>query len=95
VYLFDGLHLLTSAYEMVISRTRSQTTNPDATRGARLVGLGSPIANCKDVCEWMGVDNEKCCFNFGPSARAQCPSIGQLQLNISSFDLANRHHRLL
>ena len=57
--------------------------------------MASPIANAKDVCEWLGVDFSEHAFNFHPSVRAACPSIGPLQMNIVAFDHNNRAHRLL
>ena len=48
----------------------------------RLVALSSPIGASKDVCEWLGVSHSKNCFNYAPSVREQCPSLGPLLVNI-------------
>eukprot|EP00611_Tribonema_gayanum_P026985 TRINITY_DN6549_c0_g3_i1.p1 TRINITY_DN6549_c0_g3~~TRINITY_DN6549_c0_g3_i1.p1 ORF type:complete len:2065 (-),score=717.17 TRINITY_DN6549_c0_g3_i1:1631-7681(-) len=87
----DDIHLLGGkegpVLEVVVSRARyvaSQTERP-----CRIVALGSPLANAKDVGEWMGAPSHSL-FNFHPSAR---PS--PLELRLQGFDVGHFGSRLL
>ena len=75
--IFDNLHLLGSVYEIIMSRTR-QIQSELENQKVRIIGISSPLANSKDVCDWLGVSFPESCFNFHPNIRASCPSIGPL-----------------
>ena len=62
--------------------------DPEAPR-IRIVGLGSSIANARDVGDWMGVQS-KSLFNFSPKAR---PS--PLEIYFQAFEQSNYAGRLL
>ena len=50
----------------------------------RLIGMSCPIANGKDVAQWLGVSQDPetgAYFNFSPSSRAK-----QLEASILSYD---------
>lgn len=79
--------------EPVESR-KDDNNGQEAKSRVRIVCMGSPVANSKDICDWMGI-SESDSLNFHPSARAQCPSIGPLHLNIMGIDQMTRKHRLL
>jgi pre-mRNA-splicing helicase BRR2 len=51
----------------------------------RFVGMGSSIADAKDVGDWMGVPSHAQ-FNFPPHARAVPLEIHILSLDIPSFE---------
>jgi pre-mRNA-splicing helicase BRR2 len=81
------------AYEIVMSRVRSIQAELENNKEdyaddesiqtkQRIVALSSPLANAKDVADWLGISFPDCTFNFHPSVRAQCPSIGALQVQI-------------
>lgn len=53
------------------------------------------MANAKDVSDWLGVNFQEGCFNFHPSIRASCPSLGPLQVDVLVFDHNVRSQRLL
>ena len=80
-------------YEAVVSRVRyieSELLKRSADelkqlgirQGARIVGLSTPLANAKEVADWLGVNSADCVFNFHPSVRASCPSLGPLEVSI-------------
>ena len=69
--------------EELISRVRyMQTELQQSKQAVRLVALSAPIATAKDICDWLGIGFDRSCFNFGPSVRESCPSLGPLQVNI-------------
>jgi pre-mRNA-splicing helicase BRR2 len=79
--IIDGIHLLGSddatsldggsdigpALEVIVSRMRRIAI--DTKRALRFVGLGAPLANAKDVADWIGCSTLNT-FNFAPSARS-------------------------
>jgi len=76
--IFDQIHLLSSEYEVVVSRSRiiqcelKETILPGKKepRPIRIVGLSCPIANGKDMALWLGVSIEQgAYFNFSPTDR--------------------------
>ena len=86
------MHLLSSEYEVIVSRTRIMLTEQTDLK-TRLVGLACPIANGRDVATWMGVNMDQkngAYFNFLPSVRSQ-----QLETSVQPFDQSSRHARLL
>jgi pre-mRNA-splicing helicase BRR2 len=95
--IVDEIHLLGGAegpmMEVVISRMRYLSMQLSASggnkRGMRMIGIGSSIANAKDVAEWMGVQL-KSLFNFSPSVRPV-----PLDIYFQSFDVQNFSARLL
>ena len=104
LYIFDEVHLLGEphvdvSYEVVMSRARTIQKELGSNRGSpkqvRIVAMGSPISNSKDICSWLGIDHKQSCFNFHPSSRSSCPSLGPLSLTLMSFDHLTRAHRLL
>lgn len=71
--IFDQLHLLSSEYEVIVSRTRIMLSDQTDLK-TRLVGLACPIANGRDVAMWMGISMDQkdgTYFNFLPSVRSQ------------------------
>ena len=97
LFIFDEIHFLGGnsgpIMEVVISRTRFMSNelssrDPEAPR-IRIVGLGSSIANARDVGDWMGVQS-KSLFNFSPKAR---PS--PLEIYFQAFEQSNYAGRLL
>lgn len=60
----DDVHLAGSdvAYEMLMTRIRMLTSQWE---DFRIVSLSSPLAHCRDVCEWLGVPKSNM-FNFPP-----------------------------
>ena len=111
LYIFDNIHLLHEShggsgavYEVLMSRVRSIQTemqseqdlgDENIQRNFRIVALTPPVANAKDVADWLGVSYPDCAFNFHPSVRASCPSIGPLQVHIQAFDHNTRQQRIL
>ena len=93
--LFDELHFLGGELgpilEVVISRTRFMSGQLQANGGSgvRIVGLSAPLANARDVGEWMGVPS-KSLFNFSPNARPI-----PLEISFYSFEQGNFAARLL
>lgn len=71
LYIFENLHHLSDTYETVVSRSRFiQSEMREENHNIRIIGLSSPLANSKDVCDWLGVDFKESCFNFSPNVRA-------------------------
>lgn len=62
----DDVQLVGSdaTYEMLLTRIRMLTSQWDDYR-MRIVALSSPLANCRDVCEWLGISKSEI-FNFPP-----------------------------
>jgi pre-mRNA-splicing helicase BRR2 len=97
LFIVDELHLLGGnegpIMEVVISRMRYLSVqlsgNDESKRSMRMIGLGSSIANAKEVGEWMGVPS-KSLFNFSPKVRPV-----PLDISIQSFDVQNFSARLL
>ncbi|KAJ1973126.1 Pre-mRNA splicing, partial [Dimargaris verticillata] len=79
--LADELHTLGSVvgptYEVVLSRMRFMASQTE--RLVRLVGLGSSLANAKDVADWLGVPTNAL-FNFNPLVRPV-----PLEISIQSY----------
>lgn len=85
LYVIDSVHLLGhprfgARLEMLMSRIN--TIRETAGESPRVVAISCPMANAKDLCEVLQVKFSDCCFNFHPSTRASCPSIGPLQVSI-------------
>jgi len=97
LFIVDELHLLGGAegpiMEVIISRMRylsAQLAGKDEKKNSiRMIGLGSSIANAKEVGEWMGVLS-KSLFNFSPKVRPV-----PLEIYLQSFDVQNFSARLL
>lgn len=94
--IFDDLHFIGGecgpALEVVISRTRyinNQLQQTDGHQGIRIVGLSAPLANARDVGDWMGV-LPKSLFNFSPKARSF-----PLEIHFQSFEQNNYAGRLM
>jgi pre-mRNA-splicing helicase BRR2 len=105
LFLMDELHLLGGAdgptMEVVLSRMRYLSThlnsaaddsdNNKKKTAIRLVGLGSSMANAKEVAEWMGVANAaKSLFAFSSKHRPV-----PLEVYLQSFDTQSFSSRLL
>ena len=59
----------------------------------RMLGLSCPVANAKDLAQWLGVSTDieqQCFFNFSPSVRPQ-----PMEVSVLSFEQFNRSSRLL
>lgn len=83
LFIADELHMLGGyggyVYEVVVSRMHYialQTEND-----MRIVGLSVPLANARDIGEWIGA-NKHTIYNFSPLAR-QVP----LELHLQSFTI--------
>mmetsp|Transcript_2205 Transcript_2205/g.3149 ORF Transcript_2205/g.3149 Transcript_2205/m.3149 type:complete len:1192 (+) Transcript_2205:11-3586(+) len=87
----DDIHLLGGkegpVLEVVVSRARYVASQME--KSCRIVGLGSPMANAKDIGDWIGVPSRSL-FNFHPSAR---PS--PLELRLHGFDVGDFGSRLV
>ena len=90
LFIADELHLLGGdngpTLEVVASRMRAVAKL--LAKPIRFVGLGSSIADAKDVGDWMGVPAHAQ-FNFPPGARAV-----PLEIHINSLDIASFEARL-
>ena len=62
-----------------------------APRTIRIMGLACPIANGRDMAQWIGVSIESgSYFNFAPTVRPT-----QIEKSVQTFDQFTRHARLL
>jgi pre-mRNA-splicing helicase BRR2 len=79
----DELHMLGGSgghvYEVVVSRMHAMAAQIES--GLRIVGLSVPLANARDVGEWIGA-NKHTIFNLSPGVRAV-----PLELKIQSFTI--------
>ncbi|GAT28918.1 pre-mRNA splicing helicase [Aspergillus luchuensis] len=66
-------------YEVVVSRMHSMALETES--GMRIVGLSVPLANARDLGEWIGA-NKHTIYNFSPHARPV-----PLELHIQSFTI--------
>jgi pre-mRNA-splicing helicase BRR2 len=99
LFIIDDLHFLGGeggpAIEIMLSRMRyissqkEQNSSSGKRSQLRLVGLGAPIANAREVGEWIGVP-PKSLFNFSPQVRPT-----PLEIFFQSFDQSNFSSRLL
>lgn len=80
---FEGGHVL----EVVVSRMRYVAS--DSGNKIRILGLGSPIANAKDVGDWLGATS-KSLFNFHPNVRPV-----PLEIHLQGFDIAHPSTRIM
>ena len=82
LFIVDGLHLISSpigpCIEIITSRMRYISKQKDSP--LRIVTLGAPIANARDIGEWIGAPNHAV-FNFHPSSRPV-----PLQVELLGFD---------
>ncbi|KAA1115571.1 DEIH-box ATPase [Puccinia graminis f. sp. tritici] len=80
----DEIHLIGSeigpAYEVIVSRTRYVTAQSEISK-TRIVALGCPLANARDLGDWMGA-NSQAIFNFAPGSRPL-----PLEVHIQSFNV--------
>jgi pre-mRNA-splicing helicase BRR2 len=95
LFIVDDLHLVGGAVgarlEVIVSRMRYMGAQIEAARkgtALRIVGLSSPIANSKDVADWIGVPNSNR-FAFHPRSRPQ-----PLDVRIQPFDVPHYPARL-
>ena len=83
LFIADELHMLGGyggyVYEVVVSRMHSIALQLE--NGMRLVGLSVPLANARDIGEWIGA-NKHTIYNFSPHARPV-----PLELHIQSFSI--------
>lgn len=83
LFIADELHMLGGyggyVYEVVVSRMHSIAVQIE--NGMRLVGLSVPLANARDIGEWIGA-NKHTIYNFSPHARPV-----PLELHIQSFNI--------
>jgi pre-mRNA-splicing helicase BRR2 len=80
----DEIHLIGSeirtAYEVIVSRTRYVTAQSKISK-TRIVALGCPLANARDLGNWIGA-NSQAIFNFAPGSRPL-----PLEVHIQSFNV--------
>ncbi|EGW35791.1 uncharacterized protein SPAPADRAFT_131497 [Spathaspora passalidarum NRRL Y-27907] len=76
--ILDDIHFIGSlpTYEILVSRIRMLTSQWD--NMLRIVALASPVANCRDLCDWIGVGKSNV-FNFPPQSRQN--SISEIKLS--------------
>ncbi|KKK26853.1 hypothetical protein ARAM_003451 [Aspergillus rambellii] len=83
LFIADELHMLGGyggyIYEVVVSRMHSIALQTES--GMRIVGLSVPLANARDIGEWIGA-NKHTIYNFSPHARPV-----PLELHIQSFSI--------
>ncbi|KAH8433695.1 ATP-dependent RNA helicase BRR2 [Aspergillus melleus] len=83
LFIADELHMLGGyggyVYEVVVSRMHSIALQLE--NGLRLVGLSVPLANARDIGEWIGA-NKHTIYNFSPHARPV-----PLELHLQSFTI--------
>lgn len=80
----DEIHLIGSeigpTYEVIISRARYVTAQSDISK-TRIVALGCPLANARDLGDWMGATAQTI-FNFSPGSRPL-----PLEVHLQSFNV--------
>ncbi|KAI4153866.1 MAG: hypothetical protein LQ340_002049 [Diploschistes diacapsis] len=83
VFIADELHMLGGqggfTYEVIVSRMHYislQTEN-----GMRIIGLGVPLSNARDLGEWIGASKHTI-YNFSPHVRST-----PIDLHIQSFSI--------
>jgi pre-mRNA-splicing helicase BRR2 len=80
----DEIHLIGSeigtAYEVIVSRTRYVTAQSEISK-TRIVALGCPLANARDLGDWIGA-NSQAIFNSAPGSRPL-----PLEVHIQSFNV--------
>jgi pre-mRNA-splicing helicase BRR2 len=54
LYILDQLQTLDATYEVVASRIRFMQNEME--RKIRIVALSTPLANAKDVSNWLGIN---------------------------------------
>jgi pre-mRNA-splicing helicase BRR2 len=82
------MQILDATYEVVASRIRFMQNEVE--RKIRIVSLSTPLANAKDVANWLGIPFPGNTFNFHPSVRPT-----PLEIHIQGFDHNNKTVRLL
>lgn len=91
LFIADDLQLLGEqdgpVYEIICSRMRYMSSQIE--KPIRIVALSSPIANAKDIAQWLGC-NHGHTFNFHPSVRPL-----PLEINIRGFNQTHNATRLL
>mgnify|MGYP005990180507 CR=1 FL=1 len=91
LYVADELHLLGgtggSVLEVVLSRARYIASQLE--KHVRIVGLSVPLANAKDVGDWIGATSSNI-FNFPPDVRPV-----PLEIKMHGFDTNNSASRIL
>jgi pre-mRNA-splicing helicase BRR2 len=88
LYILDQLQILDATYEVVASRIRFMQNEVE--RKIRIVALSTPLANAKDVANWLGISFPGNTFNFHPSVRPT-----PLEIHIQGFDHNNKAVRIL
>ncbi|CAM9119339.1 unnamed protein product [Ectocarpus fasciculatus] len=70
LYIVDEIHLLGGSegptLEVVVSRARYVSSQLE--KNVRIIAMGSPIANAKDVADWIGASHHSI-YNFPPGVR--------------------------
>jgi pre-mRNA-splicing helicase BRR2 len=90
LYILDHMQMLDATYEVVASRIRIMQTDPEVKRKIRILGLSTPLANAKDVSNWLGIAFPAAAFNFHPNVRPT-----PLEIHIQGFDHNNKAVRML
>lgn len=88
LYILDQMQIMDATYEVVASRIRFMQN--EVQRKIRIVALSTPLANAKDVSNWLGISFPSNTFNFHPSVRPN-----PLEIHIQGFDHNNKAVRLL
>ncbi|UXI15487.1 Somatostatin receptor type 1 [Sarcoptes scabiei] len=91
LFIADDLQLLGGhdgpIYEIICSRMRYMSSQIE--KPIRIVAFSSPIANAKDIAQWLGCSHGHT-FNFHPSVRPL-----PLEINIRGFNQTHNATRLL
>eukprot|EP00698_Gefionella_okellyi_P015841 TRINITY_DN4494_c0_g1_i1.p1 TRINITY_DN4494_c0_g1~~TRINITY_DN4494_c0_g1_i1.p1 ORF type:complete len:2123 (+),score=500.62 TRINITY_DN4494_c0_g1_i1:747-6371(+) len=94
LFIVDEMHLIGGSngpvLEVITSRVRYITQDADKRFPIRIVGLSSPVANAKDLGDWIGATYQKTLFAFPPNARPV-----PLDVFVQGFDLAHFETRML
>nr|WCZ58359.1 U5 small nuclear ribonucleoprotein 200 kDa helicase [Paratrimastix eleionoma] len=94
LFIVDEMHLIGGnqgpTLEIICSRMRYLSSQkPEGEPKIRMVALSCPVANAKDLGEWIGTGIHGL-FNFHPSVRPLT-----LEIHISGFDIPNFQSRML
>ena len=87
LFIFDEIHLLGNegGATLEINASRARYVARQLGKGARIVALSAPLANARDVGDWIGTSSHGL-FNFHPSVRPVPLDVHIQGLNILSFE---------
>ena len=96
LFIVDDMHFLGGDFgpimEVIISRMRFVSAwkqQNNSTQQLRMIGLSTPLANAREIGEWMGVPSNGV-FNFSPKVQPV-----PLEIYFHTFDQTNYASRLM